>query len=169
MELQPFGCFSGRRRWRRRRRERRRRRRRKELGLLLPPPLLCISPHPHPRAPPQPHCKFSARERSVAGAGVCRHSPRGHPGWGVWGALAVRSGSNREPGGLLTHLGRRLLAFPRTGIAPLQHPAAEGAAGIWGTKPPAGRPPPPPLMHSFPGRAPSLAEVSLQPFLSFQW
>ncbi|MEJ1280176.1 hypothetical protein NN561_011117 [Cricetulus griseus] len=56
----------------------------------------------------QPHCKFSARGGSVAGAGVRRHSPGGHPGWGVQGALAGHSRSNRKPRGLLPHLGRKL-------------------------------------------------------------
>lgn len=72
------------------------------------------------------------------------HQPRGHPGWGVWGAPAVRSGSNRKPRGLLPHLGRGLLAIPTAGIARLPHPGAEGAAGFGGTGPLAGRPPSPP-------------------------
>lgn len=88
---------------------------------------------------------------------------------GCVGASAVRHGSNRKLWGLLPHLGGRLLAVLRTGIAGLPHASAEGADRIWGTKSPAGQSLPSPLMHSFPGRTPSLAEVSLQPFLSFQW
>ena len=158
MELQPLGCFSG----------RRRRRRRKELGLLLlPPPLLCISPHPHPRAPRSRIASFLREENLLLALAFSDTAPEATPG-GVCGEHQPFPEAATGSVGSPPALGKEASSHSQNGKSSSPAFGCGGGDRNFGDQDPVRRPPPP-LMHSFPGRAPSPAEVSLQPFLSFQW
>lgn len=157
MELQPLGCFSGRRT--------RRRRRRKELGLLLlPPPLLCISPHPHPAPLAAALQVFCARKICC----WCWRSQTRHPRPVRVGCVGSTSRSQRqqqEAVGSLPALGKEASGHSQNWKT--SSPAfrcREGDRNL-GYRDPA-RCPPPPLMHSL-GTLPRPPRSHCSPFSPF--
>jgi hypothetical protein len=143
--------------------------------LPLPPPLLCISPHP---PPPRP---FAAALQVFCAGKICcwrwlsQPQPPRPPRVGRAGSTRRSQPQQQEAAGSPPAPGRKASGHSR--LRNSSSPAS-GCGGVsWNLKDSAG----PPNLHSYPsfsgtpdalvplGRAPPLAEVSLQLFLSFQW
>ena len=156
MELQPLGCFSG----------RRRRRRRKELGLLLlPPPLLCISPHPHPRAPRSRIASFLREENLLLALAFSDTAPEATPG-GVCGEHQPFPEAATGSVGSPPALGKEASSHSQNGKSSSPAFGCGGGDRNLGDQDPVRRPPPP-LMHSFPGALPRRPRSHCSPFSPF--